>query len=99
MIEPTPEMRAAYEQAAAAETGWIAVRASTAGLAAVLAIVERDHDVAPKLPPVEHRMRRELWWNHYAEGWEAECVCGESFAYWQRSEAEDRLLDHIEAAS
>lgn len=43
VIEPTDEMRRAYEQAAAEEWGWIAARSSGQGLAAVLAIVARDH--------------------------------------------------------
>lgn len=90
MIEPTGEM------IADAMAAYNATGAYRPAVAAVLAIVERDYDVSPKLPPVEHRQRRDIWWNHYSERYEAECVCGESFVDWPESAAKDRLLDHIQ---
>lgn len=99
MIEPTDEMVTAFMRAAAETPVQVAGREllnARAGLAAALAIVERDYDVSPKLPPVEHRRGDEIWWNHSAEAYEAECVCGETFSGWPRSDAEDRLLEHLE---
>jgi hypothetical protein len=47
MIEITDEMMNAYEEAAERSAGH-PIQAFGAGLAAVIAVVERDYDVAPK---------------------------------------------------
>jgi hypothetical protein len=101
VIEPTDDMISAFDEAVDRELGYLhrpQAEVLRVGLAAVLAIVERDYDVTPKLPPVEHRLRGEIWWNFSAESYQADCACGEEFTGWPRSEAEHRLLDHIEAA-
>ena len=89
MIEPTDEMYAVFEYAGDIPEG----------VARLLALVERDYDVSPKPAPVEHRAKDGTWWNHYAEQWETECVCGETFADGYRDRADDRLLDHVESSS
>jgi hypothetical protein len=93
VIDPTDEMVKAFERHFFTCFRDEDVRDA---LAAVLAIVERDYDVQPKSPPIEHRSKGEAWWNHYAEQWEVECVCGESFADGYRDRAADRFLDHLE---
>lgn len=90
MIEVTDEMFNAFRGAVADGDGY------RGALAAVLAIVDRDYDVTPKLPPVDHQPKGDIWWNHSAEAYEAECVCGETFSGWPRSDAEERLLIHLE---
>jgi hypothetical protein len=67
-------------------------------LAAALALVERDYDVTPKLPAVEHRMADDRpWWNHTMSEHNVRCACGETFAGYAAIDASDRLADHIEA--
>jgi hypothetical protein len=99
VIEPTDEMANAGWDAlpvSAQESGHIDLDDMKQVLAAVLSIVERDYDVAPKLPPVEHRLRGEIWWNFTAESYQADCTCGEEFTGWPLSATEERLLDHLE---
>lgn len=96
MIEPTGEMRQAFREAPGVGKACGCSVCLNHRLAAVLAIVERDYDVTPKAPPVEHRARGEAWWNHYMEQYEAECVCGETFADGRRGGAVDRLMDHLD---
>lgn len=93
MIEVTDEMFTAFYQAGTDRDFLLSARA---GLAAALAIVERDYDVSPKLPQVDHRPKGDVWWNLSAETYMAECVCGEEFSGWPRSDAEERLLTHLE---
>lgn len=94
MIEVTDEM--IYAFAGEPEITATDAHAIGVGLTAVLAIVERDYDVSPKLPQVEHRPKGDVWWNLSAETYMAECVCGEEFSGWPRSDAEERLLTHLE---
>jgi hypothetical protein len=71
VIEPTEEMKRAYEAAAAEELNWLSVRGSLRGLAAVLAIVERDQ--AGEL--AELRTLFQLQWTRSREAdarWRAE---------------------------
>lgn len=97
MIEPTDDMVRAFRSSGpncscCTDDPEAGVRRS---LAAVLAILERDYDVTPKLPPVEHRTDG-VWWNHYAQQYQAECACGETFSDGLRDAVTDRLLDHLE---
>jgi hypothetical protein len=98
MIEVTDEMERAYDDAAwenPIELGGAYMADVRAGLAAALAIVERDHDVTPKLPEFEHKPRGGVFWNEYANEYQAECTCGQTFGG-RKAEVEHRILDHVE---
>jgi hypothetical protein len=100
VIEPTDEMREAFERAFEFATSGdevvISRRAIRAGLAAVLALVERDFDVSPKLPPFEHRMvGTGPRWNHYMNEYTVECTCGATFGG-RAAEVAHGIQDHIE---
>ena len=93
MIALTAEMRAAAARRMGVDDldPW-----TVAALVDVLALVERDNDVTPKLPPFEHRIvEGGPWWNHYANEYTAECTCGATFGG-TRDKAHEQALDHIE---
>ncbi|GGN86295.1 hypothetical protein GCM10010112_67660 [Actinoplanes lobatus] len=98
MIEPTDEMYEALFDAGDACGGEFASKEDVLrGLAAVLALVERDYDVTPKLPPFEHRMVGDgPRWSHYMNAYTVECTCGATYGG-EYIGARDQLLDHIDA--
>ena len=100
MIEPTVEMAEAAWDALpvqAQQDGNVDLDDMKTVLAAALALIERDYNVSPKLPPVEHRAAGTgPLWNQDMDLFEFDCTCGRTFAGHTGLDARDRLTDHIE---
>ncbi len=96
MIEPTGEMRLAFDEAPGAEKGCVCAVCLNHRLAAVFALVERDYDVIQKLPKVQHfEVSGSFRWNPAADEWVSKCICGEDFGGATPARVDELVLRHL----